>query len=763
MPYPSNLLQRKLVGIILIWICFTTFVAGQNDLSIVPFPAKLELKSGYFTFSGETRLVVNDQGLFVSETAYLQQFMLDFLNRGLQQGVSGDGNILCIERCDEKMPPGGYRLDISPNRILLSSPHRDGIFYGLQTLRQLLFSARQQGETGNLTIPCASIVDYPAFEWRGLMLDVSRHFFSLEYLKKQIDLLSYFKMNKFHLHLTDDQGWRVEIRKYPQLTQKGAWRKFNRQDSMCIMSARRDPDFALDPRFIIYNNEEAPLYGGYYTQDEIKELVRYAQTRHVEIIPEIDMPGHMSAAIGLYPELSCPGEVGWGNTFSYPLCPCNDATYTFLEDVLDEITELFPSRFIHLGIDEVEKNTWAGSDACKNLMKEKGFEQLEQLQTYFAERIQKYLLTKGKEVVAWDEVMEGGINSDVNVMFWRDWVGGVPEKAVNNGNRIIFVPTSPLYFSRRDSSLYAIYHIHKLFDAIPEDKQFLIRGAQACIWSEMTPSENMANMQIYPRLLALSEATWTQKNAQHWPSFKQRLTHQLVFLDTENVKHPSRPYTLIPFMSVDIKEKHIRLELESEQIDPIIFYTTDGTVPTEQSQRYSDAIFVSDSARINAAIFDKGIIRPPFLKRSVDYHKAINKPVSYHIGWNKAYPANLEHTLTDGLRGGERYNDGFWQGFTTNIDVTIDMQEPTFIQGFSAMFMQQTGPGVYMPEYVEVSLSNDGNQFEKALVITNDVPETERTLVIKNFSGEIKKTARYVKVLAKNTKGFIFTDELVIH
>ena len=759
--------MRKIVGFILIWTSVILSVTGQNGLSIVPYPADLNMKKGYFTLSGKTRLVVNDQGRFGNETAYLQDFMQDFLNPEISQGGKETGNILAVEFCDETMPPGGYRLDITTDRILLASPHKDGIFYGLQTLKQLLFSARlrnQQGIEENCRIPCVSIVDYPTFEWRGLMLDVSRHFFSIEYLKKQIDLLAYYKMNKFHLHLTDDQGWRVEIKKYPGLTQKGAWRTFNRQDSSCMEGAKLDPDLALDSRFIIYHNDKAPLYGGYYTQDEIKDLVRYAQKRHVEIIPEIDMPGHMMAAISLYPELSCTGEVGWGHTFSYPLCPCNEATFTFLENILDEIAVLFPSRFIHIGVDEVEKNTWADSDACKNLMKEKGFEHVEQLQTYFANRIQNYLSAKGKEIIAWDEILEGGANSDVNVMFWRDWVGGVPEKSVNNGNRIIFVPTSPLYFSRRDSSLYSIYNIQTKFDAIPEEKQHLIRGAQACVWAERTPSENMANYQVYPRLLALSEATWTRKNARNWDSFKQRLPHQLIYLDTENVKHTLQTYALIPFMSTDKKEKNIRFEIESEQTDPVIFYTTDGSIPTTQSQRYKNGIFVSDSANICAAVYDKGIMQPPFLKRTVDYHKAINKPVSYHTTWNKAYPAHLEHTLTDGLRGGERYNDSFWQGFTTDINVVIDMQESTFIQSFSAMFIQSIGPGVYMPEYVEISLSEDGNNFEKALVINNDVPETERAFVIRKFSGEIKKAARYVKVFAKNKAGrFMFTDELVIH
>ena len=765
--------MKKLFGFILIGICVVSCVKVQseNELSVIPYPAKLEIKKGYFTLSGETRLVVNDQGQFVNETAYLQQFMLNFLNRGLAQATKETQNILVIELCDEKMPLEGYKLDITPNRIHLSSPYSEGIFYGLQTLRQMLFSAQfriHQGDQNTFKIPCVSITDSPVFEWRGLMLDVSRHFFSIEYLKKQIDLLSYFKMNKFHLHLTDDQGWRIEIKKYPGLTQKGAWRTFNRNDLACIENAKTNPDYELDPRFIIYHDDKAPLYGGYYTQDQIKELIQYAQARHVEIIPEIDMPGHMSAAISLFPELSCPGKVGWGTTFSHPLCPSNEATYTFLQNVLDEIADLFPSRYIHIGVDEVEKKTWEESDACKNLMKENGLENVLQLQTYFVKRIQNYLSAKGKEIITWDEVLEGGINSDVNVMFWRDFRGGV-EKIIDNGNKIIFVPATPLYFSRRGASLFPVYNSRRFFNVVPEDKQHLIKGVQACVWSEMNASEMLSNSRIYPRLLALSEIAWTKKGASDWSSFKQRLTHQLLYLDTENIPYPPRSYELFPFMSADEKEKTIRLELESELIDPVIYYTTDGSMPTEQSQRYKNGIIVKDNAKICAAIFDKGAMQTPYFSRSLDYHKAIGKPVTYHTKWHIAYPANVEHTLTDGFRGseqnndGEHYKDGFWQGFTNDLDVTIDMQESTFIQSFSAVFMQRVGHDVYMPEYVEISLSDDDTHFEKALVINNEVPETEQALIIRKFSGEINKEARYVRVFAKNKNGFIFTDEFVIY
>ncbi|MDR0750235.1 MAG: family 20 glycosylhydrolase [Tannerellaceae bacterium] len=760
-------MKRRIFILTLCVVFVSSSAFGQKVLPLVPNPAKTEQKKGTFILSQETRLLVYDEGAFSKETAYLQQIMQTIFARGLSLGGDGSKNAVVIRHSSDSFPAGGYRLDINEKQILLSSSHPEGIFYAIQTLRQLLFSAgrqEKQGAESFLNIPCLSITDSPAFEWRGLMLDVSRHFFSIEYLKKQVDMLSYYKMNKLHLHLTDDQGWRIEIKKYPELTQQGAWRRFNRQDSACMEMGKANPDFLLDPRCIISQNGNL-LYGGFYSQDELKELIQYASERHVEIVPEIDMPGHMMAAISIFPELSCTGLAGWGDTFSHPLCPCNEATFDFLENVLGEVAALFPSRFIHIGLDEVEKNTWEESEACKNLMKEKGFEKAEQLQTCFMNRIQGYLAMKGKEVIAWDEVLEDDINPGVNILFWRDWVGEVPRKAVQNGNRIIFAPSSPLYFSRRDSSLYPIYHLQSKFDEAPQDKQPLIRGAQACIWAEGAPSENAADYLIYPRLLALAEAVWTPGNARNWDLFKQRLAHQLRYLDTEQVKHPAQTYALIPLISVDQKGKNIRVKLENEQINPLIYYTTDGSIPTERSHRYNGReITISGSAEICAAIYDKGSIQPPLASRPVDYHKAIGKPVTYHIPWHKAYPAGRESALTDGLRGSHRHNDGFWQGFTTDIDVVIDMQAPVLIKSLSAMFMQLTGPGIYMPEYIEVSLSEDGVRFEKSFTACNDVPETERALTIRKFSGEINKKARYVKVFAKNKTGhFIFTDELVVY
>ena len=730
---------------------------SAEDVSIIPFPAKISIGNEQFYLTGKTQLIVEDDNSFFYEVCYLQNFIKSVTGSYLSS--EGGNNKIIIRTCDDCEKASSYKLDITSKDIIISAGSTTGVFYAIQTLRQLILAGNK---AGIISIPALSVYDYPAYEWRGMMLDVSRHFFSIGYLKRQIDLLAHFKFNKLHLHLTDDQGWRIEIKQYPELTQKGAWRTFNKHDSLSLQKTKENPDFELDPNFLV-RNEETVLYGGFYTQEEIRDLVKYAQERHIEIIPEIDMPGHMMAAINAYPELSCTGKAAWGELFSVPLCPCNEAVYTFLEHVLDEVISLFPSKYIHIGADEVEKNTWEESQACKELMQARGLDNSDKLQSYFVERMQKYLTSKGKETIGWDEVLDGGINPEINIMYWRDWIGSVPEKAVDNGNKLIFSPGYPLYLSRPDSSIYDVYHMKEL-KLIPEDKRSLVLGAQANIWAEQITSVDRANYLIYPRLIALSEIVWTPESNQNWGGFKSRLNSQLAYLDKLGIKHSLLPYTLILNMIVDTVKKEILFSFDSERIHPDIYYTTDGTIPTLQSQKYTGTISVSDSAVICAAIYADGKMQEPVFKRSADYHKAIGKKVLYLHEWHPSYPANKEKTLTDGLRGGLRYNDGYWQGFTSDIEVVIDMDDLTELTGFSATFMQITGPGVYMPEYVEVSLSDDGKTFEEVLHISNDVSKDEKELTFKTFRGSLKtKKARYVKVFAKHNSGFLFLDEVVIN
>ena len=736
----------------------------RTDVSIVPWPAQLKTAKGQFELQAETQLVVADNGKFGGEVDQLQQLMQKALGQPLST-EKGENSIEILQS-DTFSVPESYAINISSKKISMAAGDAAGIFYAIETLRQLLPPSVESGErSAAYSLPELSIYDKPRFGWRGMHLDVSRHFFSIDYLKRYVDRLALYKLNRLHLHLTDDQSWRIEIKKYPQLTKQGAWRTFNAQDSVCMEKSKEDSIYALDPQHIEMR-DGVPYYGGFYTQDQLRDLVKYAQDRHVEIVPEIDMPGHMMAAINIFPNLSTTGKSAWGKVFSTPLNPVSEDTYTFVENVLNEVVDIFPSKYIHIGADEVEKHSWEESQECRVFMLKNGIKDYEHLQGYFVDRVAKYLQAKRKEVVVWDDALEGGIDSTLHVMYWRNWVAGVPGKVVNNGNDLILTPGDPLYFSRPDTRLFSVYNMKLHGSRFPLDKVDQIKGLQACVWSETVPSEQVADQLIFPRALALAERAWTDSSQLNWDSFKVRVKDQLKRLDNLGVNYDYKPTAeLLPFMDVDTVEHRIGISFESEISQPTIYYTTDGSMPTTASNLYSGQFFVTGSASICAAVFKDGKLTEPVLHKQVDYHKAIGKPVSYQTPWSPAYPAGDAGALTDGLRGGDSYNYGLWQGFTNDLDVTVDLGKVETLSSFSATFMQIIGPGVFMPDFVEVAVSEDGLTYKNVLRVENDISPEEMKLVFKNFSGSLDgEKARYVKVFARNgKKAFLFVDELVIN
>ncbi len=732
--------------------------------SLIPQPLSVELQFGSFILSAKTQLTEDDSTAFSAERTYLISAIKE--STGISLSNAETDNKIVLRKSDACSIPESYCITINSKEIVLSAADKAGMFYAIETLRQLIFNAGSNNKKLNtVSLPNLNIKDHPKYSWRGMHLDVSRHFFSVDFLKKYVDILALYKINKLHLHLTDDQGWRLEIKKYPLLTEKGAWRTFNDQDSVCMQMAEDDPLFALDTAHII-RREGKDLYGGFYTQKQMKDFVKYAAKRHVEVIPEIDMPGHMMAAINIYPELSATGESSWGKVFSTPLNPVEDKVYSFVQDVLDEVIDVFSSDYIHIGADEVEKSSWKNSKECQLFMKKNGFEDEEQLHGYFVNRIADYLKEKGKKVIVWDDALDGGIDSTLNVMYWRNWVGGVPERVASNGNHMIMVPGDPLYFSRMTTPLYNIYNMKLPGDKYPADKKNLIKGIQACVWSEKVGSSKVVEAIVFPKLLALSERAWSSDDVLNWESFKTKVKDQLPLLDSLGVNYYYKPTKeLIPVMNVDTVQKRIGISFISEISKPTIFYTTDGTVPTIQSASYDGQFFVKDSAVICAAVFSGDSLQEPMLKKTVDYHLAIGKKVIYNKPWNKAYPAGDAGSLTDGYRGGNSYGDGKWQGFTNDLDVVIDLGQKMVFNKLSATFMQNAGPGVFMPDFLEVSVSDDGKNFENIGRCDNDVSVEETELTLKTFSCALKNTkARYVKVVAKNGRhAFIFTDEIVLN
>lgn len=589
-------MKKNSLIIIFIFLIIPLFSQNHKTPSLIPYPTEIHLNKGYFVLSKNTQIINEDKNLFEHEKALLKS-ILESATKDIKS-ESNQNNIIRIQYSTLVDNDEGYTLNILPEEISIGAKTSAGVFYAIQTIRQLILLQSQTNDI--VKLPALNIIDKPAFEWRGNMIDLSRHFFSIEYLKKHIDRLAFYKMNKLHLHLTDDQGWRIEIKKYPELTQQGALRTFNGQDSACIKKSEENIDFQIDPRYITTNNGKE-TYGGFFTQDEIKDLIAYAKERHIEIIPEIDMPGHMMAAINIYPDLTDSDYKGWGKLFSTPLCACKEEAYTFVENVLSEIMELFPSKYIHIGADEVDKTTWENSELCKKLTERENIKTLNEIQSYFVHRVHDYVKSKNKIVIGWDEVLEGGINEDITIMYWRGWESNAPLKAVTNGNEVIMSPTNPLYFDYLPdrSSLRSVYNMNVVYDNIPPDKAYLIKGAQANLWTEMVPTESRSEFQMFPRITALAERVWTNKDL--FEDYSNRLIDHYPIMDQMNIKYRLPDLTGFALESVYIGETEFDVKSPLKNMN--IHYTTNGSIPSKNSPILTKPLKISEPSTLKFALF----------------------------------------------------------------------------------------------------------------------------------------------------------------
>jgi len=572
----------------LLLLLLTTGTASAQTASerypLIPYPASLTAATGTFTITKATQLALpKESKRFAQEAAHLQGLLANGVGAPLKQTKKAGANSIALLYDASITAPEGYRLTITPQQVTLAAKEPAGMFRAVQTVRQLLPPTIEKTgkDAASLTLPAVQIEDQPAYAWRGMHLDVARHFFDVDYLKKYMDLLALYKFNKLHLHLTDDQGWRLEIKKYPLLTEVGAWRTFNNQDSACIAKSKDNPDFALESKHLRQHNGQTE-YGGFYTQADMRDIIAYATARHIEVIPEIDMPGHMMAAIRAYPFLTCNGKNDWGKLFSTPICPCNETTYEFVENVLTEVATLFPSPYVHIGADEVEKTSWAQAGACTELMQKEGIKDVNGLQSYFVKRVERFLQSKGKKMIGWDDMLEGSIDASATVMYWRSWVKDAPAKAIRNGNPLIMTPVSTLYFDNLPdkNSLGKVYD----FDVTPADldaaaARKAILGAQANLWTEMVPSENRADYMVMPRMTALAEVVWTNKK--QYTSYLTRLRQHYPRLALLNVHY--RVPDLAGFSEESVFTDRTTLQVEKPLNNLLIHYTTDGSTPTTAS------------------------------------------------------------------------------------------------------------------------------------------------------------------------------------
>ena len=474
---------------------------------IIPLPKKLN-------FTGE-KILLNQEFTYVSNPSFpVASATAELLIK----------NILTSYKVSESVPTNGvgfqilmdktlkddaYQLSVTKTGIQIKACNEAGAFYGTQSLKQYLWTNTLGIKQTSLTLAGINISDEPKYMYRGFHLDVARHFFTKDYILKIIDWLAYYKFNKFQIHLSDDQGWRTESKKFPLLNSIGSWRVFDKYDSICIAKAASNADFKIDPRFIQLQNG-VTKYGGYYTQQDIVEIISYAKSRFVEIIPEIDMPGHLSAAINAYPLLSCNGTSGWSTQFSYPLCPCSPEAIDLAFQIWDEAAEQFPSSIVHIGADEVDKSTWQSASLCPGFMAANNLHTLNDIQSLFVKNLQNHLEAKGKTVIAWDDVTDGTINSNLKIMYWRDWMTGAPAKAAANGNQIIFARWDLFYLSSpySEDNLKSLLAFDISQNYSPQIVAKII-GFQGCMWTEEVPSEASFEAQVFPRLQALSEVNWS--------------------------------------------------------------------------------------------------------------------------------------------------------------------------------------------------------------------------------------------------------------
>ena len=525
---PDGMLRAYRRHLLLLFFLVLCNLAYSATFGIIPKPIHEE-------YLGGTVLIPRIMAVDVALCPNARELLVTTLQNDLQVRVSEGNSQNSFIRfvADDRLPFEGYelRIDTSKVEIVASSPQ--GTMWAVQTLRQLLRQSFLAFAGQPKQLPVAVIKDVPNYEWRGFHLDVSRHFFDMDYLKKLIEWLSFYKLNKFHIHLNDDDGWRIEIEKYPLLTEIGAWRSIttNRWSAEAISRSENNAEMMPDERFI----KNDTLYGGYYTKADMREIIAHAAKYGVEIIPEIDMPGHMTAAIRAYPFLSCTDSVGWGTEFSYPVCPCKPEVIEFAKNIYAEIAELFPSQYIHIGADEVEKDTWDANLLCQEMMERLGMASSVELETYFVSEIQQFLEGMGKKVIVWDDATEGNVSNNLYAMYWRDWLRRTLPSIVEREIPLIFTEWGNFYLSSRPTferwrRLYN-YDMEGNFPLKNDD----IMGFHACVWTERIPTEAKLEEHIFPALQAFAELAWGSERS--WDDFLLRMKPHLRIMDWERIRY----------------------------------------------------------------------------------------------------------------------------------------------------------------------------------------------------------------------------------
>ncbi len=750
------------IGVLIVFISFLFSISYAqrefNGQKIIPITLKQTFTEGQFVLD-------NSKGIqFDKKFEIAANFLKSYIENGSNIKLH-KGNDISFLKDESIQNPEGYKLEITPNQIKIKANSDNGAFYAVQTLRQLIPSSFENSifNEKSVNIQCQTIEDEPQFEYRGMHLDVSRHLFSVEFIKRYIDALALLKLNTFHWHLTDDQGWRIEIKKYPKLQEIAVYRT-----ETLIGHYNTDPQ-----------EFDGERYGGFYTQEEIKEVVAYAENHFVTVIPEIEMPGHSQAAISAYPELGCTGKqvavaTKWG-VFEEVYCTKED-TFNFLEGVLDEVIELFPSKFIHIGGDEAPKTHWKNCPVCQQRIKDLGLKDEHELQSYFITRIEKYLNNKGKVIIAWDEILEGGLAPNATVMSWRGTNGAI--EAAKKHHKVIMTPNSHLYFDYYQSDsdneplaiggflpLEKVYGFNPIPNELSTEEATYILGAQANLWTEYITDEKKAEYMMFPRILALCEVVWSKPENKNYDDFIPRVEHFQKRLDALGINYANHLFEVEGDLTPD------GYELKTLTKDKTIRFTLDGSEPNLNSEIYSKPIPIDKNTLINAGVFNNVKQLGSIFKQAINTHKAFVKKITLNVEPNKAYPGSGAQGLINGISGSDtRYGDKEWLGFWgDDVEIMIDLGEETPIQWIEIRFYDAPGQWIYAPEKIEVTF-DDGRTFP----IYSDTSKRNSNKSIKNVKIVTSIKSRFLKFNIKNygtipegnqgagNKSWTFLDEITI-
>jgi hexosaminidase len=750
---------------------------GEANYQIIPLPQEISNVEGQpFMLTSATKVVYPEGNEMMKRNA---EFLSEYLH--ISMGIVLEATSTATDDKQIELALGlendnkeAYRLEVTENKVIITGATEAGVFYGIQTLRK----AVPLGDA-IASLAAVTINDAPRFGYRGVMLDVARHYQPVAFVKKFIDLLAMHNINRFHWHLTEDQGWRIEIKQYPKLTELGSMRKET-------VIGNNSPEYDGKP------------HGGFYTQEEIREIVAYAQERYVTTIPEIDLPGHMMAALTGYPEFGCTGgpyevATSWG-VFDEVLCAGNEGTYTFLENILTEVMEMFPAEYIHIGGDEVPKVRWEECPKCQAKIKELGIKGDDKhtkehyLQSYLTARIEKFLNDNGRRIIGWDEILEGELAPNATVMSWQGMGGGI--QAAQMGHDVIMTPNTYVYFDYYQTAntedeptaiggflpLEKVYSFEPAPESLTPEQRGHILGAQANLWTEYIPTPEQAEYMLLPRMAALSEVAWSQPEKKDYYNFLTRLPQLTDLYSKAGYNFATHVYDVQAKLEPNFQTNALDVEF-STLADSPIYYTLDGSEPTKSSNEYVGKFTVKEDAKIKAAAFANGKLSSKIFSEEIKMSKSSYKPITMLSTAARGYSFNGAPLLVDGLYGSSNYKTGRWIGFQgADLVVVIDMLQPTEITEVKFNTNVVTGDWIFDAEEVIVETSNDNETFETIVSEKGlNVKEDHWQDVVNHEFIFDATTARYFKVTIKSLsempewhagKGrgaYVFVDEIALN